>query len=284
MMSMTEQQIPKKQTIALIVEYDGSAFHGWQIQKKPAVDTVQYQVEKALSKIAHQPIKVFCAGRTDAGVHASAQVIHFETSAQRDLRAWREGANTYLPDTVAIRWAGFVDGDFHARFSAQQRTYRYIILNQAIRSPTLSKKVTLVKKTLDVHAMQEAANYLLGELDFSAYRAAACQSNTPFRCMYSLTVYRYGDFVITELTANAFLLHMVRNIMGVLIAIGSGEKRPQWAKEVLESRDRCQAGLTAKPYGLYLVKVTYPEHYGLPDLKPGPVFLPAWQDNSQQSR
>src|SRR5690554_98825 len=276
---MTEENTASAQTIALVIEYDGSAFHGWQMQKKPAVDTVQYRVEKALSKVANQPIKVFCAGRTDTGVHASAQVIHFETTAQRGLRAWQDGVNSYLPDTVVVRWAGVVDEDFHARFSAQQRSYRYVILNQAVRSPTLSKKVTLVKKSLDVDAMQEAAYHLLGELDFSAYRAAGCQSNSSFRCMHSLRVYRQGNFVITELTANAFLLHMVRNIMGVLIAIGSGEKPAIWAKQVLDSRDRCQAGLTAKPYGLYLVKVDYPQHYGLPNFAPGPVFLPAWQDN-----
>lgn len=281
---MIEEQTVKKQKIALIVEYDGSAFFGWQLQKNPPVDTVQYRLENALSTVANQPIKTFCAGRTDTGVHASAQVVHFETTAQRTLRAWREGVNAHLPDAVVVRWAGVVAEDFHARFSAQQRSYRYIILNQAVRSPILHKKVTQVKAPLDIVAMQTAANHLLGELDFSAYRAAGCQSNSPFRCMHALRIYRQGDFVVAELTANAFLLHMVRNIMGVLIAIGSGEKPTIWAKEVLDSRDRCQAGLTAKPYGLYLVKVDYPQHYGLPNLLPGPVFLPARQDNDEESR
>lgn len=265
------------QKIALIVEYDGSAFYGWQMQKKPAVATVQEAVEQALSKIANMPIQTFCAGRTDAGVHASAQVVHFSSPVVRAMRAWREGVNTHLPDSVVVRWAGEVDEDFHARFSAQMRTYRYVIFNQAVRSPILDKKVTVIRKPLDVDKMHQAAQYLLGEQDFSAYRAAGCQSRTPFRYMQAITVYRQGAFIVTELTANAFLLHMVRNIMGVLIAIGEGVHAPIWAKQVLESKDRNQADVTAKPYGLYLVGVEYPEHYALPSLAYGPWFL---ADNS----
>lgn len=261
------------QRIALIVEYDGSHYNGWQIQKKPAVPTVQEVLESALSKIAATPIQVFCAGRTDAGVHAAAQVVHFESSNIRPLRAWVQGVNTHLPASVVVHWAGEVTEDFHARFSATKRTYRYIILNREIRSPTLAGKVTLVKQPLDGQKMQQAGQYLLGELDFSAYRAAGCQSNTPFRFMESIQVTRQGDFVITELTANAFLLHMVRNIMGVLIPIGIGEKPVEWAQEVLLSKDRTQAGLTAKPDGLYMVKAHYPEQFGLPDLPLGPVFI-----------
>lgn len=267
------------QRIALIVEYDGSSFSGWQIQKKPAVPTVQEHLEQALSKIANQTISTICAGRTDAGVHACAQTVHFETSANRPLKAWIDGVNTYLPASIVVRWAGAVADDFHARFSAVKRTYRYVILNQALRSSVLANKVTWVRDTLNVELMHKAAQDLLGELDFSAYRASGCQSSTPFRFMESITVRRQGDFVVTELTANAFLLHMVRNIMGVLIEIGKQQKPVSWAKAVLETKDRTQAGLTAKPDGLYLVKAHYPDQYALPALPLGPVFLP--YDNEQ---
>lgn len=272
---MNKQAVLPAGRIALIVEYDGHPYCGWQIQKKPAVPTVQEQLEKALSVVANHPVTTLCAGRTDTGVHGCGQVVHFDTNAVRHPRGWVQGVNTHLPDSIAVRWAGSMPVDFHARFSATRRTYRYVILNQPVRSPALDKKATLVTRPLDVAAMQQAADYLLGELDFSAFRGAGCQSNSPFRFMESIQVQRYGDLVVTELCANAFLLHMVRNIMGVLMAIGTGEREPVWAQQVLESRDRRQAGLTAKPHGLYLVNVSYPSHYALPSLPNGPAFLPS---------
>lgn len=259
--------------IALLLEYDGANYNGWQIQKKPAVPTVQEHLERALSRIANHAVSVVCAGRTDAGVHACAQTIHFDASVIRPTKAWIEGVNTYLPKDIVVKAAAPVSAEFHARFSAIKRTYRYIIYNQAVRSAVLASKVTWVRDSLNADLMHEAAQALLGELDFSAYRASGCQSNTPFRFMESIHVYRRGDFVITELTANAFLLHMVRNIMGVLIAIGRGEQPVQWAKQVLDSKDRTQAGLTAKPDGLYLVKAHYPSEFNLPELPLGPSFL-----------
>lgn len=259
--------------IALLVEYDGAHYSGWQIQKKPAVPTVQENLEAALSRIANHAVSVICAGRTDAGVHACAQTVHFDTDAKRPMKAWLEGVNTYLPKDIAVKVAAPVSNEFHARFSAVKRTYRYIVVNQPVRSAVLAGKVTWVREPLDAALMNEAAQALLGELDFSAYRASGCQSNTPFRFMESIQVHRRGHFIVTELTANAFLLHMVRNIMGVLIAIGKGEKPVQWAKQVLDSKDRTQAGLTAKPDGLYLVKAHYPAVFSLPELPLGPDFL-----------
>lgn len=263
-----------KKRIALAVEYDGSAYHGWQIQKKPAVPTVQARLETALGKVADQPVHTVCAGRTDTGVHASAQVVHFDTTVCRPLRAWVQGANTQLPDDISVLWATDPGQDFHARFSAIRRTYRYIILNRPTRSAVLSKKVTHVPRSLDITAMQQAGSYLLGERDFSAFRGAGCQSNSPFRNVDQITLHQSGDLIITEISANAFLLHMVRNIMGVLLAIGQGDQPPIWAKQVLESRDRRQAGITARPDGLYLVAVDYPSQFNLPILTKGPVFLP----------
>lgn len=261
------------QRIALLLEYDGSNYNGWQIQKKPAVPTVQQFVEQSLSRIANHVVSTLCAGRTDAGVHACAQTVHFDTSAQRPLKAWLDGVNSYLPKDIAVKAAAQVSDDFHARFSAIKRSYRYIIFNQPVRSAVLAGKATWVKQPLDADSMHQAAQALLGERDFSAYRASGCQSNTPYRFMESIQVYRRGHFVIADLTANAFLLHMVRNIMGVLIAIGKKEKPVEWAQQVLATRDRTQAGLTAKPDGLYLIKAHYPKHFGLPELALGPDFL-----------
>lgn len=259
--------------IALAVEYDGSHYHGWQIQKKPAVPTVQEKLQAALSRVANHDVQVHCAGRTDAGVHASSQVVHFDTTSVRQAKAWVQGVNTHLPDDVAVLWAKAVPPEFHARFSAERRTYRYVVLNRPVRSPVLAGKVTPVRQALNVEAMQQAADYLLGERDFSAFRGAGCQSDTPFRFVEYIRISRQQDLLVTEICANAFLLHMVRNIMGVLLSIGRGEHVPLWAHEVLESRDRRCAGVTARPDGLYLVDVRYPAHFGLPALPPGPVFL-----------
>lgn len=259
--------------IAVEVEYNGSAYSGWQLQKKPAVPTVQQQVEKALSFVANHPVSVICAGRTDAGVHATSQTIHFETNSARSEKAWVCGTNANLPDDIVVKWAKGVPTDFHARFSATARTYRYIIGNQSVRSAILYKKVTWVEHQLDIELMQEAANYLLGELDFSAYRGAGCQSKSAYRNVEYIRLFKQGDLLVTELRANAFLLHMVRNIMGVLIAIGRKQQLPIWAKEVLESKDRRQGAATASPDGLYLVQAHYPKHYGLPETPFGPLFI-----------
>jgi tRNA pseudouridine38-40 synthase len=266
--------------IAAQVEYDGASYFGWQIQRQPLMPSVQAEVERALSVVANHPVQIFCAGRTDSGVHGTGQIIHFESSVLRSEKSWVFGANVNLPGNIALRWVKGVTDDFHARFSATARTYRYIILNSPVKSAILQKKVVQFPYPLDVAAMQEAGQYLLGENDFSSYRGAGCQSNTPFRFVEAIQVYRQGDFIITEITANAFLLHMVRNIMGVLMEIGRGGQSPLWAKQVLEARDRKKAGKTAPPEGLYLVRAHYPEHFGLPQLPLGPAFI---QNHSVES-
>lgn len=248
--------------IALGIEYDGTEFYGWQAQAN--LSTVQGCLELALTAIADEPIKVFCAGRTDAGVHASGQVIHFETKAIRNLRAWTLGTNTHLPPTVAVRWVQEVDDDFHARFSAIGRRYRYIILNHALRSAIFASRATWFYHPLQIEAMQYAAKYLIGEHDFSSFRSAQCESRTPMRNVQELIVLRRGDFVIIDIQANAFLHHMVRNIVGVLLQIGSGWQEPDWMLQVLHSKDRRVAAETAPACGLYLSKVIYPERYPFP--------------------
>lgn len=250
--------------IALGIEYDGSVFKGWQAQLSPVLPTVQETLERALARIADHPLRVHCAGRTDTGVHASGQVVHFDTPAARPLKAWTLGTNSLLPPQVAVRWAHVVPADFHARFSAFSRRYRYCISNDALRPAMLAAFVTPWHRPLDADAMQAAGQHLLGEHDFSAYRAMACQSRTPMRNVTELTVRRLGSLVIVEIEANAFLLHMVRNIVGVLLKIGEGGERPAWAGEVLESRDRTAATVTAPATGLSLLKVRYPDRFGLP--------------------
>lgn len=254
----------KSQRIALCVEYDGSAFNGWQTQLNPALSTVQETLEQALTTIADQPVKVHCAGRTDTGVHATGQIVHFDTTSRRTIQAWVKGPNSRLPKQVSVRWAQEVANDFHARFSAQSRRYRYIIANSAVRPALLADFVTPWFYPLDERAMHTAAQQLLGENDFTSYRAMACQSRTAMRNLMELNVTRQGEYVIVEVEANAFLLHMVRNLVGVLLAIGDGRRPASWAREVLELRDRCSAGVTAPPTGLSLVKVRYPEHFALP--------------------
>lgn len=250
--------------IALGLEYDGRRFHGWQSQKS-GVRTVQSALEAALSKVAAHPVKVVCAGRTDAGVHASGQVVHFDTEAARELRAWVLGCNTQLPDDVSVNWARVVDDAFHARFSARARRYHYIILNRAVRSALHRGRATWHHYQLDAGRMHEAGQVLLGEHDFSAFRAKDCQSKTPFRNVHHLTVTRAGDWITLDIQANAFLHHMVRNIAGVLIAIGQEQQTTDWAAQVLAARDRRQGGVTAPPDGLYLRTVQYDAHWNLPD-------------------
>ncbi len=258
--------------IVLGVEYDGSRFHGWQWQ--PGKRTVQSELQSALSKIADQQITVICAGRTDSGVHALEQVVHFDTDAERDIHAWLMGGNSRLPDDVRITWAKPAVGDFHARYSAVARFYRYIILNRAMKSALLGNRVTWCYPSLDEGRMHQAAQALIGEHDFSSFRAHGCQSRSPCRMMYFINVYREKDQVIMDISANAFVHHMVRNIAGVLMDIGKGNKPVDWAKSVLTVRDRAQGGVTAPAQGLYLGAVYYPERYGI---TAHPVFsrLPA---------
>jgi tRNA pseudouridine38-40 synthase len=246
--------------IALGVEYDGGAFYGWQRQQ--SVITVQQLVEEGLSKIANHPVKVTCAGRTDAGVHATSQVIHFDTDSVRHSSAWTIGINGFLPETVSVRWFKEVSDDFHARFSATARRYRYIIHNSRLRSAILARGVTTHFAPLDHELMHKAAQYLVGKQDFSAFRAVNCQANTPVRTLSHINISRLGDYVIIYVKANAFLHH-----------IGSGDKPVDWLKTLLDTKDRTQAGATAKPNGLYLVDVTYSQEFDLPRTPLGPLFL-----------
>jgi tRNA pseudouridine38-40 synthase len=256
--------------IAACVEYNGRAFCGWQSQK--GVCTVQDCVEKAISTVADHGLRVTCAGRTDTGVHAVGQVIHFETRARRSMRSWVLGSNANLPETVCLKWAKPIDERFHARFSAISRRYRYIVLNRWIRPAVLAGSVTWCHRPLDEKRMQVAAKLLVGEHDFTTFRALACQSKTPVRNVYAVDVSRRGDCVYIDVHANAFLHHMVRNIAGVLIAIGKGERPPSWVSELLELRDRARGGVTAPPEGLYLVGVEYEARFELPGLPDMPVL------------
>lgn len=258
--------------IALGIEYDGAAHFGWQRQRE--VPSVQEHLEKALSKVANCTIEVQCAGRTDAGVHATGQVVHFDCEAERPERAWTLGVNTNLPNSIAVTWCKAVDEDFHARFSATHRRYRYVILNSKLRPAILHDGVTHVYRELDADRMHQAAQALIGEQDFTSFRAALCQSKTPFRNVTAVSVSRMGAYVIVDIQANAFLHHMVRNITGALIEIGAGEQDISWIAELLALKDRTQAAATAKPNGLYLVDVTYPDIYALPKRHLGPLFIP----------
>jgi len=248
--------------IALGVEYDGSHFHGWQAQKD-GVRTVQSVVEQALGKVANHPLRVVCAGRTDTGVHGTGQVIHFDSPSIRTPRNWVLGANVNMPADVSVTWAEPVAEDFHARFSATGRHYRYLILNRMTRSALLAKRATWIHKPLDVEPMQEAGQALLGRHDFSSYRALQCQAKSPVRTLRTLSVSRMGEQIELRVSADAFLHHMIRNIAGVLIAIGAGEQPISWAREVLELRDRTLGGVTAPPDGLYFERVEYPQEFGL---------------------
>lgn len=248
--------------IALGIEYDGSKFAGWQIQAGRR--TVQEVLEAALSEVANQPVRVICAGRTDAGVHGRAQVVHFDTTAQRTAYSWQMGGNSALPPEVRITFAMTVAPDFHARTSAIARHYRYAILNRSSASALDVGRVTWTPHPLDERRMAEGARYLIGDHDFSAFRAQSCQSKSPRRIMHFIHVEREGDRVHLDVCANAFVHHMVRNIAGALMAVGAGKHPPDWIGEVLVGQDRAKAGVTAPPDGLYFAGVLYPERFGLP--------------------
>lgn len=257
--------------IALGVEYDGSQYHGWQAQA--GLHTLQQSVELALSKVADSPIAVVCAGRTDTGVHATNQVIHFDCDKERTMRAWVHGVNSFLPKDICIKWGKEVPESFHARFSATSRRYRYVIYNGAIRPALMRSNVTWQYRQLDHRLMHTAAQSLLGERDFTTFRSVECQSNTAMRNIHQLQVSRVGNLLVIDITANAFLHHMVRNIAGVLIAVGSGKHPVSWVTEILEAKDRRLGAETAPSYGLYLVQVNYPQQFGILQNAPGPLFL-----------
>lgn len=259
--------------IAAGIEYDGSEFHGWQRQKHES-KTVQEKLEDALSFVANHEVSVICGGRTDTGVHGVGQVVHFDTHSERDEKAWVFGGNAKLPDTVSIKWAKPVDEDFHARFSAFSRSYRYAIYNHPVRPAIGMTNLTWNFRPLDIKLMQQAAECLLGEHDFSSFRAVGCQSKSPVREITSLKLYQRDRMIIMDIQANAFLQHMVRNIAGVLMAVGSGKRPPDWVKQVLEHCDRTKGGVTAPPYGLYFMKVSYPEHFGIPEPEQNVPFMP----------
>jgi tRNA pseudouridine38-40 synthase len=258
--------------IALGVEYKGTEFHGFQTQPS-GVKTVQQALQKALSKVADEEITLVCAGRTDAGVHATQQVIHFDTSAVRPEKAWVLGTKPHLPDSVIVRWAKNVSPQFHARFSALNRTYRYLLSDASTASALVAHQVTWSSRKLNLDWMREGAKYLIGQQDFTSFRATQCQAKSPVRTIHHLHLVRRGDLIILEVQANAFLHHMVRNIVGVLMTVGTGDKPAEWVAEVLAARDRSKGAVTAKPYGLYLVSVDYPEEFKIPKLSPGSFFI-----------
>ena len=248
---------------AACVEYDGTRFSGWQTQKQD-VRTVQETLEKALSKVADHNIAIVTAGRTDRSVHATHQVIHFESDAQRTVFAWCRGANRFLSHDVRVHWVEPVADEFHARFSALTRSYRFIILNQSIASAIFRNSATHIHEELDLDKMTMAGKLLLGEHDFSSFRAAGCQAHSPIRTLLDFEFGHSQQWIWFDVRANAFLQHMVRNIAGALIEIGSGKHTVDWISHLLEVRDRTQAGVTARPHGLYLVGVEYLSEFVLP--------------------
>jgi tRNA pseudouridine38-40 synthase len=255
--------------LALGVEYDGSGFHGWQSQ--PRAKTIQSTLEIALTRIANEPIHIICAGRTDAKVHATHQVIHFDTQANRKLVAWIAGTNSHLPHSISVQWAAQVESDFHARFSALSRRYHYVIYNYPIRSSLYNSFTNWVREELEVQKMQVAAQSLLGEHDFTSFRSAECQSKSPMRHVFAIDVIRLKRFIIVEIIANSFLHHMVRNIVGALLEIGLGRKPVDWCQELLVAKNRTAASKTALPSGLYLTGVRYADSYQLPVYSSNPI-------------
>ena len=258
--------------IALGIEYDGSRFLGWQTQ--PGGGTVQDALEAALAGIADSPVGVTCAGRTDRGVHARAQVVHFDTEAERPDSAWVRGVNAMLPEAMAVLWSRRVAPDFHARYSARSRSYRYVLLNRPVRPALCARYAGWQHAPLELEAMREAAAQLVGEHDFSAFRAAECQAKSPVRTLHAIGIERRGERIDFSMRANAWLQHMARNIVGTLVYVGKGKHPPQWAKTVLESRDRALAAPTYGPEGLYLEAVEYEAQWNLPALQNQGMALP----------
>ena|SRR3990167_442873 len=249
--------------IALGVEYNGKEFVGWQYQEN--LRTVQNELESAIAKVADQPILTICAGRTDKGVHAVNQVVHFDTEVLRNKRAWLLGVNSNLPRDIAVHWVEFMDSEFHARFSAIQRHYRYLIFNNPVRSALLTDYTAWYLPKLDLIAMQRALDLLLGEHDFSSFRGPDCQAKSPIKTIYKAHISVNGSIISVDICANAFLHHMVRNIVGVLFKIGEGKAAPEWITELLALKNRSKAAITAPAEGLYLMKINYPPPIKLPE-------------------
>ena len=252
------------------IEYNGTAYCGWQ--RLSHAQSVQEEVEKALSKVANQQIEVTCAGRTDSGVHALGQIIHFDTDVERPLKAWMFGANTNLPDDIAVRWVKKSEASFNARFSANLRRYRYVILNRKARPALFNQQVSWIYEPLDTAAMHRAAQALVGEHDFSSFQAASCQSRHARREIKEVNVSRDGDYVYIDVAANAFLHHMVRNIVGSLVMVGKGVWKVEFMGELLLLKDRKKAGPTARARGLYFVHVHYPPEWMMSDTYKLPIF------------
>lgn len=257
--------------LALCVSYNGFNYYGWQRQPDE-LPCIQQILEKAISKVADHLVEVICAGRTDKGVHALGQVVHFDTHAERNQRGWLLGINTHLPHDVRVQWVQPVIEDFHARFSAVSRRYRYVIYNNFVPSALFHQQTTWYLQPLDEKKMAEAGQYLIGEHDFSSYRAVECQARSPVRTVHDLTITRQNKFIFMDIQANAFLHHMVRNIAGVLMSIGSGHHPPIWAQEVLAAKDRRVGDITAPANGLYFMEVSYPENFDLPKQHEGLIF------------
>ncbi len=252
--------------IAIGIAFDGRAFDGWQSQ--PSGNTVQDRLEAALAGIASAPVRVTAAGRTDAGVHATGQVAHFDVTVERPETAWVRGVNAHLPESIAVQWSCAVDDEFHARFSATSRSYAYVLHNHSVRPAVFAGRVGWFHLPLDVEAMRAAATQLAGEHDFSAFRSSECQAKSPVKTLHRIAIARHGSHVVFEFTANAFLHHMVRNLVGCLVQVGRGARPVAWPTEVLASRDRARAAPTFGPEGLYLTQVTYPERWQLPRFAP----------------
>jgi tRNA pseudouridine38-40 synthase len=249
--------------LALGIEYCGKNFNGWQ-QQLQGGQSVQAELEQAITQVANHPVKTICAGRTDAGVHASGQVVHCDVEKSRSERDWVFGCNRWLTREIRVLWAKIVPDSFHARRSATQRHYKYVIYNNQVRPSLLGDFVGWHYYPLNVSLMQEAAQLLIGEHDFSSFRGAGCQSKTQVRHIKAINLQRHGDMIILDIYGNAFLYHMVRNMVGVLLEIGGGKRPVQWAYTVLQARDRTAAAVTAPAQGLYLVGVQYPSMFELP--------------------
>lgn len=273
MSGFSDKRVSAGTRFAARIEYNGARFHGWQAQPHLRCETVQERLEQALAQIANCPVRTHCAGRTDTGVHGFGQIIHFDDPIGRSAKAWVMGTNSALPDAIRVHWAEPVSTDFHARFSATARRYCYVIANTPVRSAHLSELVSWFRKPLDADAMHLAGQQLLGEQDFSAFRAASCQANSPMREIQKLSVERRGDLVLLDITANAFLHHMVRNIAGSLLLVGTGFRPVEWIGQLLADRDRSQAADTASGAGLYLMEVLYPAIFALPKTPSGPMML-----------
>ena len=252
--------------VALGIEYDGSEYYGFQKQKSTE-QTIQGNLENSISKVANHSIKTFCSGRTDAGVHAFMQVVHFDTESRRSTREWVRGINSYLPHDIKVLWSKELDETFHARFSATHRSYLYRILNNQTPSALWSKRSLFVPQKLDIRAMRAASKYLIGEHDFSSFRGSGCQSNSPVRTIEDIKITKKNNFITFELRANAFLLHMVRIIIGTLLMVGKREIKPVEMKNILNEKDRRISGKTVSSSGLYFLGPKYPAKYHLPDFK-----------------